>query len=127
MTHAAWHGSNRLLEVAHMWSLMGAGPERWSRARKTKTIRLWLEPVGGWGVSPNREIVSCRACVRAVPLPSQIAAQNNVVSLSLFPFGPGAFPFSLLTVIPFSLWTVRKPSEIKVKSIEIKVKSSEIK
>ena len=31
--------------------------------------------IGGWGGESNREIVSCRACVRALWLPSEIEAQ----------------------------------------------------
>ena len=46
---------------------------------------------------PDREIVSCRACVRAVWLPSRIPGQNSVSRRSLFPFGLPAFPFSLLS------------------------------
>ena len=42
-----------------------------------------------------REIVSCRACVRAVRIPSEIRARNRVSALSLFPFSlrrPSLFP-----------------------------------
>ena len=43
----------------------------------------------------NREIVSCRACVRAKGLPGGNAAQNTCSAFSLFPLSPAGFPFSL--------------------------------
>ena len=43
----------------------------------------------------NREIVSCRACVRAVN--ARWKCTSNVIrAFSLFPLCPGAFPFSLV-------------------------------
>ena len=52
----------------------------------------------------NREIVSCRACVRAVN--ARWKCTSNVIpAFSLFPLCPGAFPFSLVRYV--------KSSEIK--------------
>ena len=48
------------------------------------------------GGESNREIVSCRACVRAVRMPGEIRARNVVLARSLFPFRLGGFPFSLV-------------------------------
>ena len=53
---------------------------------------------------PNREIVSCRACVRAVWLPSHIPGQIQGVGVFPFPFwlaGLSLFPFVI--GFPFSL------------------------
>ena len=53
--------------------------------------------IGGWGGESNREIVSCRACVRAVRLPSRFGAKKSVTLLSLFPLFAGEFSlFSLV-------------------------------
>ena len=43
--------------------------------------------IGGWGAELNREIVSCRACVRAVcvTLSSEIGVKMSGPGLSLFP------------------------------------------
>ena len=38
------------------------------------------------GGESNREIVSCRACVRALWLPSEIGSQFGARTFSLFPF-----------------------------------------
>ena len=47
--------------------------------------------IGGWGAELNREIVSCRACVRAVCMSSEFGAKKCGPGLSLFPFGLGRF------------------------------------
>ena len=47
--------------------------------------------IGGWGAELNREIVSCRACVRAVCMSSEFGVKIYGPGLSLFPFGPGRF------------------------------------
>ena len=44
----------------------------------------------------NREIVSCRACVRADPMLGGNASQTSSSCLSLFPFCATAFPSSLV-------------------------------
>ena len=53
----------------------------------------------------NREIVSCRACVRAKGLPGGNAAQRGCSAFSLFPFCAAGFPFSLCArrAFPFPL------------------------
>ena len=71
---------------------------------------MYISEVGGSEFAfrqapPDREIVSCRACVRAVWLPSRIPDQIKgpwafpfpfcLAGLSLFPFVIG-FPFSLV-------------------------------
>ena len=61
----------------------------------------------------NREIVSCRACVRAVN--ARWKCTSNVIpAFSLFPLCPGAFPFSLVVI---------KRNQVKSN----KMKSSEIR
>ena len=47
--------------------------------------------IGGWGAELNREIVSCRACVRAVCMSSEFGAKIYGLLLSLFPFWTGRF------------------------------------
>ena len=47
--------------------------------------------IGGWGAELNREIVSCRACVRAVCMSSEIGVKIYGRPLSLFPFRRGGF------------------------------------
>ena len=50
--------------------------------------------IGGWGAELNREIVSCRACVRCVCLVS--SGQKSMVGHFPFSlFAAGGFPFSL--------------------------------
>ena len=70
---------------------------------------LQSEDIGGWGGESNREIVSCRACVRAQSR-CLVRSGSNLggrafpfslfppVGLSLFPFVAGAFPFSLVSL-----------------------------
>ena len=73
-------------------------------------VYIYISEVGGSEFAfrqapPDREIVSCRACVRAVWLPSRIPDQIKGpwafpfpfyrAGLSLFPFVIG-FPFSLV-------------------------------
>ena len=63
---------------------------------------IYISEVGGSEFAfrqapPDREIVSCRACVRAVWLPSRIPDQMPVSGRALFPLGSPAFPFSLLS------------------------------
>ena len=43
----------------------------------------------------NREIVSCRACVRAKAYARWKCISNLMPAISLFPFDSMAFPFSL--------------------------------
>ena len=50
-----------------------------------------ISGIGGWGAELNREIVSCRACVRAVCMSSEIGVKIYGRLLSLFPFGLGRF------------------------------------
>ena len=50
-----------------------------------QSIAHWLD-IGGWGAELNREIVSCRACVRAVCMSSEFGAKIYGRGLSLFPF-----------------------------------------
>ena len=45
-----------------------------------------ISGIGGWGAELNREIVSCRACVRAVCMSSESGAEIYGLLLSLFPF-----------------------------------------
>ena len=45
-----------------------------------------ISGIGGWGAELNREIVSCRACVRAVCMSSECGAESYGLLLSLFPF-----------------------------------------
>ena len=45
-----------------------------------------ISGIGGWGAELNREIVSCRACVRAVCMSSECGAETYGLLLSLFPF-----------------------------------------
>ena len=45
-----------------------------------------ISGTGGWGAELNREIVSCRACVRAVCMSSECGAETYGLLLSLFPF-----------------------------------------
>ena len=53
-----------------------------------------ISGIGGWGAELNREIVSCRACVRAVCMSSEFGAK--IYGLMLFPFSPReVFPFPL--------------------------------
>ena len=54
-----------------------------------------LEKIGGWVAELNQEIVSGRACVRAVCMSSEIGVKISGRSLSLFPFPARGFPFSL--------------------------------
>ena len=42
-----------------------------------------ISGIGGWGAELNREIVSCRACVRAVCMSSEFGAKSLV---RCFPF-----------------------------------------
>ena len=44
-----------------------------------------------WGAELNWELVSCRVCVRAVCMSSEIGVKIYGPALSLFPFGPGRF------------------------------------
>ena len=57
--------------------------------------------IGGWGAELNREIVSCRACVRVVCMSSEIGVKIYGRPLSLFPFGRGRF-FLFLSPAPQS-------------------------
>ena len=43
-----------------------------------------LDQIGGWGAELNREIVSCRACVRAVCMSSEFGVKLYGLLLSLF-------------------------------------------
>ena len=52
---------------------------------------LLTQKIGGWGAELNREIVSCRTCVRAVCMSSEFGVKKYGPLLSLFPFGPGRF------------------------------------
>ena len=54
-----------------------------------------ISGIGGWGAELNREIVSCRACVRAVCMSSEFGVKIYGPLLSLFLFPAGGFPFSL--------------------------------
>ena len=54
-----------------------------------------ISGIGGWGAELNREIVSCRACVRAVCMSSECGAETYGLLLSLFPFGLRRFSLSL--------------------------------
>ena len=45
-----------------------------------------ISGIGGWGAELNREIVSCRACVRAVCMSSEFGVKIYGPPLSLFPF-----------------------------------------
>ena len=54
-----------------------------------------ISGIGGWGAELNREIVSCRACVRAVCMSSEFGVKIYGRPLSLLPFPAGGFPFSL--------------------------------
>ena len=52
--------------------------------------------IGGWGAELNREIVSCRACVRAVCMSSEFGAKKVWSPAFPFPFSPREFfPFPL--------------------------------
>ena len=48
-----------------------------------------ISGIGGWGAELNREIVSCRACVRAVCMSSEFGAKIYGRGLSLFLFRRG--------------------------------------
>ena len=50
-----------------------------------------ISGIGGWGAELNREIVSCRACVRAVCMSSEIGVKIYGLAFSLFPFWTGRF------------------------------------
>ena len=52
---------------------------------------LHLVKVGDWGVELNREIVSCRACVRAVCMSSEFGVKISGPTFSLLPFRRGRF------------------------------------
>ena len=54
-----------------------------------------ISGTGGWGAELNREIVSCRACVRAVCMSSEFGVKIYGLPLSLFLFRPGRFSLSL--------------------------------
>ena len=58
---------------------------------KTGTLCRYCLYIGGWGAELNREIVSCRACVRAVCMSSEFGAKKCGRPLSLFPFRPERF------------------------------------
>ena len=45
-----------------------------------------ISGIGGWGAELNREIVSCRACVRAVCMSSEFGVKISGLPLSLFLF-----------------------------------------
>ena len=73
---------------------------RWPIRREPLYVygTIGMSPMRGLGVGGaelNREIVSCRACVRAVCMSSEIGAKNVVCRFPLSLFGPGGFPFSL--------------------------------
>ena len=68
----------------------------WEESRGPETLVFIISiKIGGWGAELNREIVSCRACVRAVCMSSEFGAKMCGRSLSLFPFPAGGFPFPL--------------------------------
>ena len=50
-----------------------------------------FQNIRGWGAELNREIVSRRACVRAVCMSSELGAKIYGRGLSLFPFRRGRF------------------------------------
>ena len=54
-----------------------------------KYFQEFGQNIGGWGAELNREIVSCRACVRAVCMSSEIGVKIYGLPLSLFPFRRG--------------------------------------
>ena len=68
--------------------------------------------IGGWGVQSNREVVSCRACVRAVGCKAEMHLKRRGAafafpfcnpSLSLFPCEIMCFPFPLPPTSPPNL------------------------
>ena len=52
--------------------------------------------IGGWGAELSREIVSCRACMRAVCMSSDFGVNIYGPGLSLFPFWTRRFSLFLL-------------------------------
>ena len=73
--------------------------------------------IGGWGAELNREIVSCRACVRAVCMSSEFGAKKCGRLLSLFPFRLwrfSLFPLPAKVLSSFS-WLYRYISSCAIK------------
>ena len=75
--------------------------------------------IGGWGVLPTGKSisVSVRACVRAVVVRWE-SAENVIRGISLLPFGPGSFPFSLLAsgAFPFPSPSPQPPIQLQLAS-----------
>ena len=63
---------------------------------------LYDAKIGGWGAELNREIVSCRACVRAVCMSSEFGVKIYGLPLSLFPFGLGRLSLFPIPCPPIS-------------------------
>ena len=67
--------------------------------------------MGGRGL--KREIVSCRACVRARGLYAQSdPGQKGISALSLFPFLVGGFPFSFADMRKERVTTPPNPTNL---------------
>ena len=65
-----------------------------SSIQKKGKASHFLDRTGGGGAKLNREIVSCRACVRAVCMCSEIGVKIYGALLLLFFFAWGGFTFS---------------------------------
>ena len=66
-----------------------------------------ISGIGGWGAELNREIVSCRACVRAVCMSSEIGVKFYGRPLSLFPFS-----FAKFSLFPFESPSPQAPIQL---------------
>ena len=73
-----------------------------------------ISGIGGWGAELNREIVSCRACVRAVCMSSEFGPKIYGRLLTLFPFSVAMFSLFPSREAVFSWY----PSRNETKSMQ---------
>ena len=140
LPRAQLHRTGRAMVLPYMQPEKSPAPWKLQSMQRKKSQRhyvtasRWQIQAGPMdrrlGGESNREIVSCRACVRAQSVSLvRSRPQFAIPSPSLFPLCPRAFPFSLVGLNGIK-WNQVTSNEINWNEIEIKrdqVKPHEIK